>query len=193
MYRRSLALTEANFGKTHPVCSRSLVDLATLLHWQVREYGCGSESHEVSAVMVRWIPRDLNGNCDCALLQGRFMEAEPMYRRALAIAETTLGTDHLRCFGLLEGLARTVVWQVRRQAYLRTVVGLPGGVAVAPSLTNGRGPLSVSQDRLDEAETLYRRAVVIVEANPGKIHSLYSFTSLAGVLSDKVRVASLGS
>lgn len=53
MYRRDLALTEANIGKTHPACSRSLVGLAMLLRWQVREYGCGSEPPEVSTVMVR--------------------------------------------------------------------------------------------------------------------------------------------
>lgn len=49
-----------------------------------------------------------------------------MYRRALAIAETTLGTDHPRCSGLLEGLAEIVGWQVRRQVYLRIVVTAPG-------------------------------------------------------------------
>lgn len=47
-----------------------------------------------------------------------YEEAEPIYRRAVAIAETTVGTEHPQYSSMLNGLAGLLLHQVR--ADLRT-------------------------------------------------------------------------
>lgn len=46
-------------------------------------------------------------------MQGKYEEAEPLYRRAVAITETTLGMEHPQYSIKLSGLAGLLLQQVR--------------------------------------------------------------------------------
>ena len=100
--RRALAIDEASFGPDHPDVATDLNNLAVL-----------AASHEPPprrpsrSIAARWrstrrasgriIPtsrRDLNNLAHLLQATNRLAEAEPLYRRALAIGEASFGPDH---------------------------------------------------------------------------------------------------
>jgi serine/threonine-protein kinase len=103
---------------------------------------------------------------DCLGDEGRFAESGPLYRQALALYHDTLGDDHLQTLTLRNNLAldvyesgnvaeaiemeRAVVAGYERQG---------DGIGLANALST-LGEL-VEADRLDEAESLYRRSIAL--------------------------------
>src|SRR5262245_13278795 len=53
----------------------------------------------------RVVARTLRDVADECRKQGKYQQAESLYRRALAIAESTFGPDHLEISGILNNLA----------------------------------------------------------------------------------------
>jgi len=51
------------------------------------------------------LPASLNNLAELYREQGKYSEAEPLYRRALAILEKTLGPEHPKVATVLENLA----------------------------------------------------------------------------------------
>src|SRR5438105_2798132 len=49
--------------------------------------------------------RSLRSSADECRAQGKYAEAEPLYRRALVLAETVFGPDHLEVSAVLNNLA----------------------------------------------------------------------------------------
>jgi tetratricopeptide (TPR) repeat protein len=114
------------------------------------------------------------------LLKGkaRYAEAEPLYRRALAIDEASLGPDHTNVANHLNNLASLLQDTNRlgeaEPLYRRALkidearLG-PDHPSVAIGLNNLAGLLQTT-NRIAEAEPLYRRALKIDEASLGPDH-----------------------
>ena len=115
----------------------------------------------------------------CTDAQGRYAEAEPLYRRALAIREQALGPDHPDHRQQPQQPGRAVP---RPGALRRGRAAVPAG-AGDPRAGAGAGPprhrppasttwpgCTDAQGRYAEAEPLYRRALDIVESVLGPTH-----------------------
>jgi CHAT domain-containing protein len=110
--------------------------------------------------------------------QGRYAEAEPRYKRALAIHERALDPEHQQVGSDLNGLAELYASQARyaeaEPLYKRALaihekaLG-PEHIDVGIDL-NGLGGLYVAQSRYAEAEPLYKRALAINEKALGPEH-----------------------
>ena len=110
--------------------------------------------------------------------QGRYAEAEPLYKRALAIREKQLGPDHPNVAASLNNLAMLYRHQGRyaeaEPLYKRTLSIVekqldPEHPNVAASLNN-LAELYRYQDRVAEAEPLYKRSLSILEKQLGPGH-----------------------
>jgi tetratricopeptide (TPR) repeat protein len=128
---------------------------------------------------------------DLALLydsQGRYGEAEPLYRQALEIRQSALGEDHPSYGTSLHNLAGLYESQERygeaeplyRQALeiMRSALGEDH-----PSYATSLGNLAVlykSQGRYREAESLYRQSLEIRRSALGEDHPDYA-TSLGNL------------
>jgi tetratricopeptide (TPR) repeat protein len=117
--------------------------------------------------------------------QGKYNEAEPLYRRSLSIVEKQLGENHPDVANSLNNLA--VLYQnqgkyneaepllLRSLSILEKQLG-ENHPNVATSLNNLAG-LYKSQGKYNEAESLYRRSLSIWEKQLGENHPLVA-TSL---------------
>ncbi|MEP4197439.1 MAG: tetratricopeptide repeat protein [Aliishimia sp.] len=124
--------------------------------------------------------------------QGRYGEAEALYRQALEIGRATIGKEHPHYATRLNNLAGVVEAQGRypeaetlfRQALEigRATIG-EGHPSYAIRLNNLAGVVQ-AQGRYGEAETLYRQALEIGRATIGKEHPHYAtrLNNLAGVV-----------
>ena len=110
--------------------------------------------------------------------QGRYAEAEPLYRRSLKIAEAALGPDHPDVALSLNNLAGLYELQgryadaeplIRRSLKIKEAKLGPDHPDVAQSLNN-LALLYESQGRYAEAEPLFRRSLTIREATLGPDH-----------------------
>ena len=110
--------------------------------------------------------------------QGRYAEAEPLYKRALAIAEKALGPDHPDVASCLNNLAILYKAQGRyaeaeplykRALAIREKALGPDHPSLAQSLNN-LALLYDAQGRYVEAEPLYKRALAIWEKALGPDH-----------------------
>ncbi|MBI3041197.1 MAG: CHAT domain-containing protein [Betaproteobacteria bacterium] len=110
--------------------------------------------------------------------QGRYAEAEPLYRRSLGIAEKALGPDHRDVGQSLNNLAELYRGQgryaeaeplYRRSLGIREKALGPDHPDVGGSLNNLAG-LYRAQGRFAEAEPLYRRSLRILEKALGQDH-----------------------
>ena len=129
--------------------------------------------------------------------QGRYQEAEPLVKRALAIYEKALGSDHPNAASSLNNLAVLYVSQGRYEeaeplhrgalAIYEKALG-PDHPDTASSLNNLAG-LYNSQGRYEEAEPLYRRALAIREKALGPDHpdTASSLNNLATVYDSQGR------
>jgi tetratricopeptide (TPR) repeat protein len=127
--------------------------------------------------------------------QGRYQEAEPLYRRALALREKVLGPDHPDVATSLNNLAGLYDTQGRYKeaeplyrralALWEKVLG-PEHPDVATALNN-LGLLYYAQGRYPEAEPLYRRALALREKVLGPEHpdTARNLFHLAWLLRDK--------
>lgn len=106
--------------------------------------------------------------------QGRDKEAEPLFKRALAIRENVLGPDHLDTRASLNHLAQfyhdlgrlteSEPLYKRALAICDKVLG-PEHFETAKSVNN-LATLYDNQGRAAEAETLYKRALALDEPCP---------------------------
>ena len=109
--------------------------------------------------------------------QGKYAETEPLYKRALAIAEKTLGPDHLQVAIFLNNLADLYRLQGRyaeseplskRALAIEKVLG-PDHPQAATTLNN-LALLYQDQGQYEEAELLYKRSLAIREKALGPHH-----------------------
>ncbi len=111
-------------------------------------------------------------------LQGKYAEAEPLYKRSLAIKEKALGPDHPRVATSLNNLG--LVYHARgryaeaeplhkRALAIREKALGPEHPSVATSLNNLAG-LYETQGKHTEAEPLYKRSLAIGEKALGPEH-----------------------
>jgi tetratricopeptide (TPR) repeat protein len=131
--------------------------------------------------------------------KARHIEAEPMYRRALAIYEASYGPDHPHVATALDNLA--VLLQdtnrlseaepmVRRALAIYEASYGPDHPDVARGLNN-LATLLQATNRLSEAEPMYRRALAIHEASYGADHPSVAtdLNNLAVLLADTNRLS----
>jgi tetratricopeptide (TPR) repeat protein len=148
------------------------------------------------AAPTAWIFNDL-----ATLFQAkaRYSEAEPLYHRALAIGEASLGPDHPIVATGLNNLA-SLLYATNRpgdaeplyrraQAIDEATYG-PNHPAVARDLNN-LALLLRDANRRVEAEPLYRRSLAILEASTGPDHPdvAIRLNNLAILLRDTSRLA----
>jgi MinD-like ATPase involved in chromosome partitioning or flagellar assembly/tetratricopeptide (TPR) repeat protein len=130
---------------------------------------------------------------------GRFLEAEPLARRALAIDEKCFGPDHPKVatdLNNLAGLLRATNRLAEAEPMYQRALAIteasygPDHPAVATDLNNLAGLLRAT-NRLAEAEPMYRRALVIDEGSYGPDHPEVAtdLNNLAGLLSATNRLA----
>ncbi len=109
---------------------------------------------------------------------GRYAEAEPLYREALAIRETVLGKahpDYAESLNNLAGLLEATGRYAEAEPLFREAVAISDTVlgkahpAYAISLNNLAGVL-MGTGRYAEAEPLYREALAIRETALGEAH-----------------------
>lgn len=130
--------------------------------------------------------------------KARYDEAEPLYRRALVIAETKLSTEQVKIARYLNDLAM-LLQDTNRMAeaepLLRRALAIdearlgPKHPYVSRDLNN-LALLLHNTSRTNEAEPLMRRALAITEASLGKTHPkvAVSLSYLAELLHDTRRV-----
>ncbi|HJU15371.1 MAG TPA: CHAT domain-containing tetratricopeptide repeat protein [Stellaceae bacterium] len=120
----------------------------------------------------------LNRQAVALYREGRYAEAEPLYKRSLAMREKALGPEHPDVAASLNNLAELYEAEGRYTeaeplfrrslAILEKALG-PEHPNVATSLNNLAG-LYWAQGRYSEAEPLFRRSVAIRERAPGPEH-----------------------
>jgi tetratricopeptide (TPR) repeat protein len=131
--------------------------------------------------------------------KARYSEAEPLYRRALANVEQSLGTDHPHLATTLNNLALLLKDTnrlgeaeplYRRALAIREASLGPDHPDVAQSLSN-LALLLQDTKRPAEAEPLYRRTLAIDEASYGPDHAEVAtdLNNLAGLLNQMDRPA----
>ena len=130
---------------------------------------------------------------------GRFSEAEPLYRQALAIDEKTLGTGHPAYAVHLNNLAELLRETGRpaeaeplyRQALAIAQKTLGTECPDYATHLNNLATLLWRTDRSAEAEPLYRQALAIDEKTVGTGHPAYAIrlNNLAGLLQETDRLA----
>ncbi len=120
----------------------------------------------------------LNNLAELYRTQGRYAEAEPLYRRALAIDEKALGSDHPNVATDLNNLALLYHNQGKHAEaeplYKRALAIDEKALGfdhpdVAMDLNNLAGPYH-AQSRYVEAEPLYKRALAIWKKVLGPAH-----------------------
>jgi tetratricopeptide (TPR) repeat protein len=122
----------------------------------------------------------------------RYMEAEPLYRRAIEIGEKLLGKDHPQVathYNNLAGLLQDQGKYDQAEPLYRRAIEIDEKVLdkdhpdVAIRYNNLAGLLK-AQGKYDQAEPLYRRAMEISEKALGKDHPTVAirYNNLAGLL-----------
>jgi hypothetical protein len=120
----------------------------------------------------------LNDLAEIARLQGRYAEAEPLYKRSLEIAEKTAGANHSEVASSLNNLAALYLLQSRyadAEPLLRRSLEVNEKALgkdhpnVAISMNN-LAMLYDKQNRFAEAERLYKQALAMTEKSLGQDH-----------------------
>ena len=163
--------------------------------------GAGDRGEDVGkgASDLRDPARNLAGLLRAA---GRYAEAEPLFRQALAIDERTLGTAHPDYAICLNNLCRCCcrppagtaeaeplyreALAIREKTVGKAHPGLRNGAQQPRGAAPGTG-------RYAEAEPLYREALAIDEKTLGKAHPGYAIdlNNLAGLLKTRADTAKL--
>ncbi len=130
--------------------------------------------------------------------RARYVEAESLYRRALAIDEKALGPDHpgvATCLSNLAGLLRNTGRYTEAEPFIRRALAIdekaygPDHPDVAVDL-NVLAVLLETTNRYPDAEPLYRRALAISEKALGPDHPSVAIrlNNLAQLLQDTNRL-----
>jgi len=185
IYRRALAIREAEFGQSHPLTGMSLNNLAVLLQRKgqytaaepllrralaISEYAFGPNNPETAKVL-----KNLG---DLLAVEGNYAEGEHLLRRSLAIVERLPGSDEYLIAVVLDSLAQHLE---ERDDYADAEPMLRRALAIAEKtlgrdhpeiakLLNNLGNLLKSKHEYVEAESLYRRALDISEKSFGAEH-----------------------
>ena len=166
-----------------PACWRScrLTKYALFLPVVVLMHIAGSSclAQDVSGDAALARVRELNEQAGELSKAGKHPQAEALYKRAIALAETTLGPDHPEVAMLLIKLASLQMEQkrygeaeplcLRALPILENVLGA-GHPSVAKFLNDVVARLRVKQGKYAEAEPLYVRALAIREKALGPNH-----------------------
>jgi len=226
LYRRALAINEKVLGTEHPDTATSLDNLALLLYNKGDYGGAESINRRALAIFEKVLGTEhpdtvLARNNLAAILQrkpdqeetlefansltqrasdllnaGELDKAEPLFRRALAIYEKVLGSEHFNTAAALNNLAGLLYHKGdydsseplyrRALAIYEKVLGVDH-LDTVTSLT-GLGALSYAKDDFDCAELLVRRALSIRETTLGTDHidTAMSLYVLAGLLRNKL-------
>jgi tetratricopeptide (TPR) repeat protein len=206
LFKRVLAIDEANYGSMHPNVAEDLNNLAVLL-WatnrlaeavplicralQIDEASFGLDHPAVAT--------DLNNLAQLLKATNRLKEAEPLLRRALQIDEGSYGSAHpvvARDLTNLAQLLQTTNRLKEAEPLMRRALQINEASygldhpAVATDLTN-LAQLLQTTNRLKEAEPLMRRALQINEASYGCNHPDVATTlnCLANFLLESNRLA----
>lgn len=113
---------------------------------------------------------------------GRYDEAEPLYREAMAIVEKTLGKEHpsyAASLNNLAGLHKATGRYDEAEPLFRDAMAITGATLGKehPSYAGSLNNLALLLDttgRSDEAEPLFREAMAITGATLGKEHPTYA-------------------
>ena len=156
----------------------------------IREKALGEDHPDVAT--------SLNNLAGLLEAQGKLDEAEPMYRRALAIDEKALGEDHPDVATSLNNLAYLLQSQhkldeaepMHRRALAIKEKALGEDHPEVATLLNNLANLLESQHKLDEAEPMHRRALAIREKALGEDHPevAASPNSFANVLQSQLKL-----
>jgi tetratricopeptide (TPR) repeat protein len=206
LYRRALAIDEANLGPEHSEVARDLNNLALLLRDTNRWVEAEPLMRRALAIAgSRFGPNHptvataLNNLAELLGTTNRMDEAEPLLRRALVSDETSFGHDHPDVARSLNNLAQLLQATgrlaeaeplMRRALRIGEATFGPDHPNVAIGLNNLAGLLKET-NRLGEAEPLYRRALAIDEATLGPEHPgvARDLNNLAALLGDAGRPA----
>jgi CHAT domain-containing protein/Flp pilus assembly protein TadD len=153
-------------------------------------------------VYCRWAKRHSARIINLAMLyraQGRYTDAEPLFKRALAIFEKSLGPDHPNVATSLNNLASLYHLQgryadaeplLKRSLLIREKTLGPEQPDVATSL-NDLASLYQTQGRYADAEPLFKRSLLIREKALGPEHRdvAQSLNNLAGLYQTQGRYA----
>jgi CHAT domain-containing protein/tetratricopeptide (TPR) repeat protein len=128
------------------------------------------------------VAQSLGGLAELYRTMDRLGEAEPLYKRALAVRERALGHNHTDVATSLRALAMLYIVQARYsdcEALLKRALDIRekayGAEHIAVgNLLNDLGALYRIQGRQGEAETLFKRALVIHEKTFGPDHTSVS-------------------
>jgi len=141
----------------------------------------------------------LNGLAVLLQAQGKLAEAEPLYRRALAIHEKVLGAEHPDTASSLNNLANLLQDQgklaeaepLHRRALAIHEKALGAEHPNTATTLNNLASLLKDQGKLAEAEPLYRRALAIHEKALGAEHpnTATTLNNLASLLKDQGKLA----
>ncbi|CAM9244996.1 unnamed protein product, partial [Ectocarpus sp. 12 AP-2014] len=189
LFERSQAIREKVLGPEHPDVATSLNNRAGLLETRVRSqtmlleaiipplgYVLGLEHPDVAQAFV--LPHKSQRSQTISSIslpgtfQGKYEEAEPLYRRSLAIGEKVYGPDHPVVATYLNNWAgkyEEAEPLFERSQVIREKVLGPEHPVVATSLNN-RASLLETQGKYEEAEPLYRRSLAIDENIYGPDH-----------------------
>jgi tetratricopeptide (TPR) repeat protein len=182
-----------------PPLAKSLLLWCRLLDSKADYTGTTSVAARAERIFAQQIPPEVSGVAAALSSRalalralGRFAEAEPLFRRALAISEQGVGSDHPNVASALNNLAELLRATGRlgeaEPLYRRALdigerVFGPDHPEVATDLNNLAGLLE-DTGRLGEAEPLYRRALDIDERVFGPDHPEVAtdLNNLAGLL-----------
>jgi tetratricopeptide (TPR) repeat protein len=176
---RSLKIRE-EVASENPRWFEARADLGGLLR-KLARYS-QSEVHLRAAVKLAVRPGDeatgLNSLAELLQETNRLLEAEPLYRRSLAIDEKSYGPDHpdvARDLNNLAGLLQAANRLAKAEPLYRRSLAIdeksygPDHPDVAGDLNNLAVLLKIT-NRLSEAEPLYRRSLAIAEKSNGPDH-----------------------
>ena len=199
LYRRIIALYEQTYGPDHPSTATSLYDLTELFKAQerygeaepllrrllaIREktYGVGHPETLADFNNLVWVLRlhaiALTLRARQLKDQGGHREAEPLFRRALALVEENPNVKSCQIGNLLDDLAEVLRAQGRHtdaELFYRRALALQERIhgAEHPRTACSLHPVAAvlqDQGRLVEAELLLRQALAINEKACGLDH-----------------------
>ncbi len=124
------------------------------------------------------VARSLRDFADRCREQGKYRQAESLYKRALALTESVFGPDHIEVSAVLNNLAvlykYTGNFDEAERLYRRALAikeKLLGADHPDVAMTlNNLAVFYKSQKRFDEAESLFQRALAIFERALGPDH-----------------------
>jgi len=189
IYQRCLRYAEKNWGPQHPVTAALLIEMDPLYELQGRYEEAEAGLRRAVAIIDAWqAPRHVDGGVALITLsrfflrQGRFEEAEALSRRALNIIRMQAKAAKISnplvlvvANAVLGVAANARGSYAEAEAQLRPVIAPAEQVfgAESPSLANILLELAAAlagQNKDDEAQALYLRALAIFEKQNGPQH-----------------------